>query len=295
MSWPLRPGRRRVRPDGHDDPGLALGDGTVAHLGTVGSWLIDVVNIVIGNLDEPGGAMWPLSPAAGPPPGHVGPRPRAPGPRRGAAPASRAAPSVLRRIPRRSAGRGDRDARRRGEQIRALFTVAGQPRPVDAGRRPARAGARLARALVSVDPYLTETTRLADVDPARPLAAGSTALRRRASTRSRFATPPATRRPSIPLEAGGLDEADILAQLAAIAMGVTTGQAEPHGRAGGRLHRLHDRPAGRGRTRHRAACGPRGRRAPAAVARRRGVERLLDLRIRSGPHGDGFGTHARTG
>ena len=46
-----------------------IGTSTV-EFGTVGSWLVDVINILTGNLDRPGGAMFPLG-ATGP-----APRPR---------------------------------------------------------------------------------------------------------------------------------------------------------------------------------------------------------------------------
>lgn len=47
-----------------------IGSCTVAH-GTLASWLVDVLNILTGNLDRPGGALFPLSATArapGPPP-----------------------------------------------------------------------------------------------------------------------------------------------------------------------------------------------------------------------------------
>ncbi|MGV0602974.1 molybdopterin-dependent oxidoreductase, partial [Mycolicibacterium pulveris] len=40
-----------------------IGTSTV-DFGTIGSWLVDVVNVLTGNLDRPGGAMFPLSPVA---------------------------------------------------------------------------------------------------------------------------------------------------------------------------------------------------------------------------------------
>jgi anaerobic selenocysteine-containing dehydrogenase len=44
-----------------------IGTSTV-EFGTIGSWLVDVINILTGNLDPPGGAMFPLSPVASAPP-----------------------------------------------------------------------------------------------------------------------------------------------------------------------------------------------------------------------------------
>src|SRR6185312_13338897 len=40
-----------------------MGTSTV-EFGTVGSWLVDVVNVLTGNLDRPGGAMFPQSPVS---------------------------------------------------------------------------------------------------------------------------------------------------------------------------------------------------------------------------------------
>ncbi|NEE49740.1 hypothetical protein G3M55_34665, partial [Streptomyces sp. SID8455] len=37
-----------------------IGSCTVEH-GTLASWLVDVLNILTGNLDRPGGALFPLS------------------------------------------------------------------------------------------------------------------------------------------------------------------------------------------------------------------------------------------
>ena len=49
-----------------------MGTSTV-EFGTVGSWLVDVVNVLTGNLDRPGGAMFPKA-AAGQPNTRPGPR-----------------------------------------------------------------------------------------------------------------------------------------------------------------------------------------------------------------------------
>ncbi len=40
-----------------------IGTSTV-EFGTLGSWLVDVINVLTGNLDRPGGAMFPLAPVA---------------------------------------------------------------------------------------------------------------------------------------------------------------------------------------------------------------------------------------
>lgn len=134
-----------------------LGTSTV-RFGTITSWLVDVVNLLTGNLDRPGGAMFATSP--------VGPSPRPPRPGRGFSIGrwhSRVSgfPEVASELPAallseeiETVGPG---------QIRAMVTVAGNP------VLSAPDGARLSAALagldfmVSIDPYLNETTRNADV------------------------------------------------------------------------------------------------------------------------------------
>ena len=60
-----------------------IGTSTV-EFGTLGSWLVDVINVLTGNLDRPGGAMFPLGPTA-PAPRPPKARPRLPRPGAGTA------------------------------------------------------------------------------------------------------------------------------------------------------------------------------------------------------------------
>ena len=134
-----------------------MGTSTV-EFGTLGSWLVDVVNILTGNLDRPGGAMFPLSPVAPAPRGHR--------PGRGFSTGrwhSRVSghPEVLSEFPVVALAE---EIETPGEgQIEAMITIAGNP------VLSAPDGDRLDRALagvgfmISVDPYLNETTRHADV------------------------------------------------------------------------------------------------------------------------------------
>lgn len=134
-----------------------LGTSTV-RFGTITSWLVDVVNLLTGNLDRPGGAMFATSP--------VGPSPRPPRPGRGFSIGrwhSRVSgfPEVASELP---AALLSEEIETTGPgQIRAMVTVAGNP------VLSAPDGARLSAALagldfmVSIDPYLNETTRNADV------------------------------------------------------------------------------------------------------------------------------------
>jgi len=128
--------------------------------GSVSSWLVDVLNVLTGHLDEPGGAMFPLAPA------FASNARGKPGIGAGVTTGRHAsrvsgAPEVMGELPItllaeeiETAGAG---------QVRALVSVASNP------VLSAPGGARLARALaqldfvVSLDIYLNETTRHAHV------------------------------------------------------------------------------------------------------------------------------------
>ena len=134
-----------------------IGTSTV-EFGTLGSWLVDVINILTGNLDRPGGVMFPLGPAM--------PAPRPPKPGRGFKTGrwhSRVSgyPEALSEMPAAALAE-EIDTPGEG-QIKAMITIAGNP------VLSAPDGDRLDKALdgvefmLSVDPYLNETTRHADV------------------------------------------------------------------------------------------------------------------------------------
>ncbi|HWN72111.1 MAG TPA: molybdopterin-dependent oxidoreductase, partial [Haliangium sp.] len=133
--------------------------------GTLASWLVDCVTILTGNLDTPGGAMFPRSPT----------EMAEDGPRQGKIPYARwrssvrGLPEAFGELP--SAALAEEIEGNGSERIRALVTVAGNP------VLSCPNGGRLARALagldfmVSVDIYINETTRFADVilPPRSPL------------------------------------------------------------------------------------------------------------------------------
>ena len=165
------------------------------------SWLVDVLNVLTGHLDEPGGAMFPKAAAfAANTPGKPGTRPRR---RRPAA--TRAACQRRARGVRRAAddlpGRGDRDARARARCGRSSRSPATR-----CCRRPN--GPRLAAALdqldfmVSMDIYLNETSRHADVILPGLSPLEDSALRRRVSAARRGATTRATAPPVFDAAAG---------------------------------------------------------------------------------------------
>ncbi|MFC9994634.1 molybdopterin-dependent oxidoreductase [Nocardia sp. NPDC127526] len=125
-----------------------------AEFGTITQWLVDVVNVLTGNLDSPGGAMFPNGAALG----IVRSRPFRPG--RWAS-RVRGLPEALGELP--VATLADEILTPGEGRIRAMVTVAGNP------VLSAPSGARLDAAfaglefMVSVDRYLNETTRHADV------------------------------------------------------------------------------------------------------------------------------------
>ncbi|MFD9926291.1 molybdopterin oxidoreductase family protein [[Kitasatospora] papulosa] len=241
-----------------------IGSCTVEH-GTLASWLVAVLNILTGNLDRPGGALFPLSATAR--------APRAAAPGKGFA---------LGRWTSRVSGhpeaKGELPVSALAEEIetpgegriRALIVVAGNPvLSAPDGDRLDRALADGLDFMVSVDPYLNETSRHADVvlPPPPPsqgahfdFALNSLAVRNQV----RYS------RPAVPLEEGRMDEAEILARLV-LAVG---------GMHGAPPEAVDDRAIG-------AALAKAG--APASLAGeltgRTGAERRLDLMLRLGPYG----------
>ena len=129
---------------------------TTQRFGTTASWLVDVLNCVTGNLDRPGGAMLPL-------PAHAK---RGDGRGRGTrfgrwASRVREAPELFGELP--VACLAEEIETPGDGRVRALVTVAGNPLvSTPNSERLERAVASL-DFMVSVDIYVNETTRHADV------------------------------------------------------------------------------------------------------------------------------------
>ncbi|HEX6567905.1 MAG TPA: molybdopterin oxidoreductase family protein [Acidimicrobiales bacterium] len=256
---------------------------TTALYGTLTSWLVDVLNALTGNLDRPGGAMFTRA-AAG-------------------ASNTRGTPRYGRGLTlhrRRSRVRGVGETL--GElpvaclaeeidtpgdgQVRALVTVAGNP--VLSTPNAGRLDAALATLdlYVAVDPYINETTRHADVilPPPTPLQKGhyDLALLQLALRNVANYSPPV-----LPLDEGQVDEWKILARLALIAQGMGA-DADPAVVDDLIVRTLVDAAVA-------DETGPvAGREADEIVAllgERSGPERLVDLMLRTGPYGDGFGAN----
>ena len=255
-----------------------IGTSTV-DFGTITSWLVDVVNILTGNLDRPGGVMFASSPIA------AAPRPARPG--RGFTTGrwhSRVSghPEALSELPTIAM---PEEIETPGDgQIRAVITIAGNP------VLSAPDGPRLSEALetvdfmLSVDPYLNETTRHADVilpPPPPSRAAHLDIALSGAVVRNNARYSP----PALPLADGRPDECEILARVALIALGLGT-DADPalvdDQVITATLAREVADP-------HSPVAGRSAEELTAMLPDGPGYERRLDMMLRLGPYGDGFG------
>jgi anaerobic selenocysteine-containing dehydrogenase len=249
--------------------------------GTLASWLVDVINVITGNLDREGGAMFP-TPAAGSP-NTAG----TPGMGRGAQFGRRRSrthdfPEHFGEFP--VAHLADEILTEGPGQVHAMITVAGNPAAStpDAGR--------LDRALegldfmVAVDIYVNQTTRHADV-----ILPGQSTLTREhydiafsaLACRNVANYSP----PSLPLADGEVNEWEVLLRLAAICAG-----QGPHADIEALDELAARQVLDRGlKSPSSPAKGADADESWKKVASRRGPERLLDILLRTGPFGDGFG------
>ncbi|MEX1178146.1 MAG: molybdopterin-dependent oxidoreductase [Nitriliruptor sp.] len=257
-----------------------LGTTTVRH-GTLASWLVDVVNALTGNLDRPGGSMFPRA-------AHHRPGSRKPFRTGRWSSRVRELPEAIGELP--IATLLDEIETPGDGQVRALIVVGGNPvvSTPDAARLDAAiAGLDL---VIAVDPYIGATARHADVvlPPPGPLQRSHCDLVfaglsvRNVSNYS----PPVRALPD-----GQLDEWEILLALAAIALGAGV----PRDGSGDIDVSFADHLVARQTAEALAADQDANviiERDPdallAAVSDRRGPERLLDLVLRAGPYGDGF-------
>ncbi|MBU2548918.1 MAG: molybdopterin-dependent oxidoreductase [Proteobacteria bacterium] len=249
-----------------------------APFGTLNAWLADLLCVLTGNLDRPGGLMFPR-------PGHIG---------RPSGPSGRAwqpgrwhsrvkgLPEVIGEFP--VATMADEIETPGGGQVRALVTVAGNP------VASAPNAARLDRALsgldftVSVDFYLNETTRHAKVilPPPGPLAAShyDVALYNTAVRNVANYSPPV-----LPRNDDHPDKWEIMLKLALIASGQGP-DADPQALDDFIITQAVQAAVAE-------PGGPLAGRDPGeildALAGRRGPERQIDLMFRNGLYGDGFG------
>ncbi|MFC0106477.1 molybdopterin-dependent oxidoreductase [Kibdelosporangium aridum] len=251
---------------------------TTAEFGTISSWLVDALNVLTGNLDTPGGAMFPSSAARAT---YVKRKPFRTGRWRSRV---RGFPEAIGELP--TATLADEIETPGEGQVRALFTVCGNP--ASSAPNAPRLAAALAELefMVSVDPYVNETTRHATVILPPPRVTQSPHFDfgfTQFGVRNFANYSP----PALPLPEGRPSEAEIMARLVMIAAGqgasadlrgleemmlggllgkaVQVEGSPVHGRDPGELRQMIE------------GDGP--------------LERFLDLSLRLGPYGEGFGAN----
>ncbi|WP_371101548.1 molybdopterin oxidoreductase family protein [Streptomyces sp. PU_AKi4] len=256
-----------------------IGSCTVPH-GTLASWLVDVLNILTGNLDRPGGALFPQA--------ATDRTPRPAGPGRGFALGrwhSRVSrhPEAKGELPLSALAEEIDTPTDEGEPVRALVAVAANP------VLSAPDGDRLDKALgsldfmVSVDPYLNETSRHADVvlpppppaqSPHHDFAFNTLAVRNQV----RYT------RAAVPLENGRMAETEILARLILAVTGMHG--ADPDAVDAMVIDQTLSKAV---REPHSPVHGRDPKELAALLTGADGPERRLDMMLRLGPYGDGFG------
>ena len=271
---------RRIARELASAPSASVYDRVGAHqqeFGTLASWACDVVNVLTGNLDSPGGRMFPLA-------AHATPDPDTPGGRgwKVGRFSSRVKgyPEAFGQLP--IATLADEIETPGDGQVRALVTIAGNPVLSSPNGRKLAGALSSLEFMVSVDPFINETTRFANVvlPPSGLLtrhhydiAFYGLAVRNVANYSPRL------------LPAEGPDEWETLARLALVLAG--QGPAgDPSAVPEMGLAYLVER-----------AVGPNGSLAGQQAeivmkeleARRDPILRILDFRLRSGPYGDRFG------
>ncbi|MFI6792377.1 molybdopterin-dependent oxidoreductase [Nonomuraea sp. NPDC050383] len=236
-----------------------------AEFGTLAQWLVDVLNVLTGNLDRPGGAMFPKAATESPgrrrayTVGRWRSRVRGLPEANGELPVATLADEI------ETPGEG---------QIRLMVTVAGNP--VLSAPHGDRLDAAFAGLdfMVSVDPYLNETTRHAHVilPPPRVLQSGHfdfSLLGLAVRNYARYSPP------SLPLD-GRPSEALILSRLAQIASGLEGDLDEFV--IGGMLAKAVETPGS-------AVAGRDPAELRAELDGETGAERRLDVMLRLGPYG----------
>ncbi|MFM2437159.1 MAG: hypothetical protein RL353_1149 [Actinomycetota bacterium] len=257
---------------------------TTTAFGTTASWLVDVVNIFTGNLDRVGGAMLPL-PVAGS--GNTsGAGGKGKGFRTGRGHSRvRKYPEALGEYP--AAAMAEEITTPGEGQVRALIVVGGNPiLSTPNGEQLAKSFAEL-EFMLSVDIYLNETSRFADVILPVPsplqrshydLALLTFAVRNVANYSQAV----------LPLGADEPDEWEILAKISAIAAGLgadvqasTIDDSQITGLVESKIKDSSSNIFGRDSEELINELSVTGRRGP---------DRMLDFLLRTGPYGDGFGS-----
>ena len=247
--------------------------------GTLASWLVDVLNVLTGNLDREGGAMFTRA--------AVGQRNSSGAPASGRgvrfgrwASRVRGLPEVYGELPVACLAE---EIETPGEgRVRALITVAGNPLVSTPNAGRLERAVETLDFILAVDLYVNETTRHADVilPGPEPLEKShyDVALYQLAARNVANYSPPV-------MEGDGPPEWELLLRLA----GVVTGQG-PNADVDALDRLVIETLVGRDVA---LPGSPVEGRDPGelleALEPRRGPERLLDFMLRTGPYGDGFG------
>ena len=260
---------------------------TTQEFGTLASWLVDVLNAITGNLDREGGAMFPLA-AAGQTNAN-GEQGRGRGVKLGRWNSRvRGLPESFGELP--VATLADEILTEGEGQVRALFTVAGNPLLSTPNSGRLREACESLELMVSLDCYRNETTSLAHVvlpapspleRPHNDLAFYQLSVRNIANF-----TPPA-----LPMRETMQPEWRSMMKIAAIAAG-----AGPDADPDAIDHMVALDVARRETvTAGSPAEGMEPEEVVAALGDRRGPERILDLMLRCGPYGAGIGPNPGRG
>ena len=254
---------------------------TTQRFGTLASWLVDVLNYLTGNLDREGGAMFPLAAAAQRNSSGRGPTGKGVRVGRWQSRVSGRG-EVFGELP--VAGLAEEIATPGDGQVRGLITIAGNPLVSTPDSGALAEAVETLEFMVSVDIYVNETTRHADVVlPApEPLAkAHYDAALYQLAVRS-VANWSA---PVLELPEGQPHEWEVILRLAAIAAGQGP-DADIEAWDELVIQTLIGREVA-------LPGSPIEGRDPAEIAaalgERRGPERIIDFMVRVGPFGEGFG------
>jgi len=256
---------------------------TCQEFGTAASWLVDIVNLLTGNLDTAGGAMFATGAV-----GQASTKGK-PGAGRGFRMGR-----VKSRVSRAPESFGEfpvgvlaEEIETPGEgQVRAFVSVAGNPVSSNPNSNRLNAALSSLEFMVSVDPYINETTRHADVilPPPTPLQKSHyDYVLLNLAVRNVANYSPAV----LPLEESQLPESEILLRLAAVAAGQPANAAVTASLDESAATLMLESSV---QDEYSSVAGREIDELKAELDSRRGPERLLDISLRTGPFGDGFGS-----
>ena len=254
---------------------------TTVEFGTLTTWLIDVIAILTGNLDEPGGSMFPRSAVERVRPERQG-RPYRVGRWRSRVNEN---PEIQGELP---AGDLPVEILEPGEgQLKMMVTVAGNPVLSCPDSEQMDAAFAALDAMISIDIYLNETTRHADVilPPASALEKSHFDIAfSNLSIRNVANYSPAV------IDSEQPAEDDIIARVALIAMGLAgdDGEADPTVVHDQLVTQILSAEVG---VETSPVAGRDVEELLAMVDGDTGSDRVLDAMLRTGPYGDGFGAN----